>query len=127
MPTISTLLLLHTSFPNAALVNDAIHQTCLLERLTSPGVVKLGNDYRHRILAFDLDSVSNELSPPEIEEECFHERLGIMVDFLLRSGGTLGRLFIPAAAAAIRKLSHLNVVALSLPRCLRVGAIRHGK
>ena len=56
----STLLLLHTSFPNAALVNDAIHQTCLLERLTSHGVVTLGNDYRHLILAFDLDNVSND-------------------------------------------------------------------
>ena len=49
---------LHTSFPNAALVNDAIHQTCLLERLTSPCVVTLGSDYQHLILAFDLDSVS---------------------------------------------------------------------
>ena len=56
----STLLRLQTSFPNAALVNDAIHQTCLLERLTSHGVVTLGNDYQHLILAFDLDSVSND-------------------------------------------------------------------
>lgn len=41
-------------------MNDAIHQTCLLERLTSHGVVTLGNDYQHLILAFDLDSVSND-------------------------------------------------------------------
>ena len=51
---------LHTSFPNAALVNDAIHQTCQLERLTIPCVVTLGNDYQPLILAFDLDSVSND-------------------------------------------------------------------
>lgn len=60
MPIILLLLLLHTSFPNVALVNDAIHQTCLLERLTSPGVVTLENDCQHLILAFDLDSASND-------------------------------------------------------------------
>ena len=39
-------------------MNDAIHQTCQLGRLTSPCVVTLGNDYQPLILAFDLDSVS---------------------------------------------------------------------